>query len=222
MDIPKDWTFKNKAVADEFDYHVREQLPWYDLATGLVAHLVRHYLPENGLLYDIGCSTGNLEMALGNLPLKRNARFIPIDNSEEMVDLYRGRYNVTIGNAQDIEYEPFDVAVCFLCLMFLSVDARKTLCAKLRDNVKKGGCIIVVDKTEMASGYLSTVLHRATIAGKVASGAPADEIVAKELSLAGIQRPLPPTFIERNFFYTPLEIFRFGEFAGWIYTKAEC
>jgi tRNA (cmo5U34)-methyltransferase len=220
VDIPKDWTFKNKAVADEFDFHVRQQLPWYDLATGLVAHLVRHYLPQNGIIYDIGCSTGNLEIALGDLPQKRNARFIPIDNSPEMVDLYQGKYNVIIDDAQNITYEHFDVAVCFLCLMFLSVEDRKRLTEKLRDNVKRGGCVIIVDKTEMAAGYLATVLHRATIAGKVASGAPSDEIVAKELSLAGIQRPLPNGYIERRFF-TPIEIFRFGEFAGWIYTRDE-
>ena len=54
MEIPRDWTFQNKEVADKFDYHVREQLPWYEIATGLVAHIVRHYLPENGLMYDIG------------------------------------------------------------------------------------------------------------------------------------------------------------------------
>lgn len=39
-----------------------------------------------------------------------------------------------------------------------------------------------------------------------------DEIVAKELSLAGVQRPLRRTEIPER----AVEIFRFGDFAGWI------
>ena len=30
MKVPKIWTFENKEVANDFDNHVREQLPWYD------------------------------------------------------------------------------------------------------------------------------------------------------------------------------------------------
>ena len=37
MDIPKEWTFENASVAQSFNQHVREQLPWYDLVTGAVA-----------------------------------------------------------------------------------------------------------------------------------------------------------------------------------------
>lgn len=220
MDIPSDWTFKNQHVADEFDYHVRQQLPWYDLATGLVAHIVRHYLPEGGLLYDIGCSTGNLEAALGDVLEGRGATLVPIDNSPEMSTLYRGAAEVQIADAQDVEYEMYDVAVCFLVLMFLSPANRQKLIEKLRKAVKRGGCLIIVDKTQMTGGYLSTVMHRATIAGKAASGTPHDEIVAKELSLAGVQRPLPHRYFDYRL-ASATEVFRFGEFAGWVYEQPE-
>jgi hypothetical protein len=39
--IPKEWTFHSDAVADKFDRHVREQLPWFDLAAQAVAHFAR-------------------------------------------------------------------------------------------------------------------------------------------------------------------------------------
>ena len=56
MKIPRDWTFKKFSIAKGFDRHVREQLPWYDLATGIVRHIVRHYLNRGGLVYDIGAN----------------------------------------------------------------------------------------------------------------------------------------------------------------------
>lgn len=220
MQIPTDWTFKDKNVADEFDYHVRQQLPWYELATGLVSHCVRHYLPENGLIYDIGCSTGNLELSLEDILEKRNATLIPIDNSPEMVSLYRGKREVVVADAQSYPFEMFDVGVCFLVLMFLSVEERAALLDKLYRRIKKGGCLILFEKTIADSGYLSTVLHRATIAGKVASGANSDEIIAKELSLGGVQRPLAKNFL-RNKIPEAIEIFRFGEFVGWIIERPE-
>ena len=42
-----------------------------------------------------------------------------------------------------------------------------------------------------------------------------DEIIAKELSLAGVQRPLSEEELPG---FTP--VFRFGDFAGWLYEKA--
>lgn len=115
--IPRDWTFKTSGVANHFDRHVREQLPWYELTTGVIAHVARHYIPEGGLVYDIGASTGNV----------------------------------------------------------------------------------------------ATVLWRLALAGKVAAGADARDVIAKELSLSGVQRPLHPDELTGA-----VEIFRFGDFAGWI------
>ena len=58
----QDWTFQ--GFAPEFDAHVREQLPWYGMATESVALIARHYIPRRGLIYDLGASTGNVGRAL--------------------------------------------------------------------------------------------------------------------------------------------------------------
>jgi tRNA (cmo5U34)-methyltransferase len=220
QDIPNDWTFKTSGVADQFDRHVREQLPWYELATGLTAHVVRHYLPENGLIYDIGASTGNIEKSLDSIIEKRKARFVPIDNSEAMAEKYKGKSQLVITDAVQYDYEPFDVAILFLVLQFMSISDRKKLLQDLMSKVKPGGAIIVFDKLLVEGGYFATVMRRATMAGKLSSGTPAEEIVAKELSIGGVQRPLPERYFD---FVIPhaKEIFRFGEFAGFLIERHE-
>lgn len=65
------------------------------------------------------------------------------------------------------------------------------------------------DKLVSIGGYLGTVLSRLTLAGKKASGVPGDEIIEKELSLSGIQRPIQQTEIPENH-----RVFQFGEFFG--------
>ena len=122
MKIPDNWTFKNTGVADGFDAHVREQLPWYDLATDCVTHIVRHYLPESGLVYDIGASTGNIGRAIAPILEDRKATLIAIEESEEMAAKYDAPGTVECMDAYQVAYQPFDVAICFLVLMFLPVN----------------------------------------------------------------------------------------------------
>ena len=42
MSQGKDWTFH--GFAGEFDGHVREQLPWYELASAAMGLIARQYL----------------------------------------------------------------------------------------------------------------------------------------------------------------------------------
>lgn len=221
MDIPTDWTFRNLAVAQDFDSHVREQLPWYDLATGAVAHIARHYIPEGGLVYDIGASTGNMGRSIADTLTARNARLIAIEQSAEMITRYAGPGEIVNADALSFEFDSFDVAICFLVLMFIPTGSRHGLVKRLCNLIKPGGALIVFDKTCVPSGYLSTVLHRLTIAGKVAQGAKSDDIVQKELSLIGVQRPLPFNFMEFAAAPKAVEVFRFGEFAGWVIERPE-
>jgi tRNA (cmo5U34)-methyltransferase len=216
IDIPKEWSFENASVAQSFNHHVREQLPWYDLVTGAVAHIARHYIPQGGLVYDIGASTGNIGKALVDTLVQRQAKLVPIEPSAEMCAEYSGpaKENLVQMDACAFDYEPFDVAICYLVMMFMPVGARREFIAKLRASLKPGGAIVIVDKCEAATGYQATVLWRLTLAGKVAAGVEPKQIIAKELSLGGVQRPLDPAILGED----AAEWFRFGEFAGWIIT----
>lgn len=214
LEIPKgDWTFKTAEIAQGFDSHVREQLPWYDLATGIVAHYARHYIHRGGTVYDLGCSTGNFGKAIEATLKQRQARLIAIDNSQEMGKLYTGPGQFICDDLESFRPEPFCVAVCFLSLMFVGIESRRRLVSDLIDRCKLGGAIIVVDKIESDGGYLGQIASRLTLAGKVATGTKPDEIIAKEISLSGIQRPLNRSEI------FGVEIFRFGEFMGFVYEK---
>lgn len=216
-----DWTFQTAEIARGFDAHVREQLPWYDLATGAVAHIARHYIPNGGLVYDIGASTGNIGRAIAETIAARNARFVAIESSAEMVREYSGPGTIHHADAMAFPYEPFDVGIVFLVLMFLPAGERKGFIRQMCDKIRPGGALIVFDKTVGPSGYLSTVLHRLTIAGKVATGSQPGSIIEKELSLVGVQRPLSRSFMDTAVSPSPVEVFRFGEFAGWVIERPE-
>ena len=212
MKIPSEggWTFESEEIASGFDKHVREQLPWYDLATNAVAHIARHYLPDNGTLYDIGASTGNITVALSETIAARKIKVFAVEPSKEMAAKYKGAGLLTKQKAEDVFYESFDVAVIFLTMMFIPVKKRKSFLENLLANLNEGGCIIIFDKTPPAGGYLGTILYRLTLAGKIAAGVSGDEVVKKELSLAGRQIPYSCDIEGAK------EVFRFGDFVGWV------
>ena len=215
MDIPREWTFKNTKVALDFDRHVREQLPWYDLVTGAVAHIARHYIPHNGLVYDIGASTGNIGRAIEETIAERKARLIGIEASAEMCARYKAPGELVQIDALDYRFQPYDLAICYLVVMFLPIGKRQEFIDYLKSLIKPGGALLIVDKCEAATGYEATVFWRLTLAGKIAAGVDPKQVIGKELSLSGVQRPLDPSILGAD----ALEWFRFGDFAGWIVTK---
>jgi tRNA (cmo5U34)-methyltransferase len=208
----KDWTFDDPKIVKSFDSHVREQLPWYDMATTAVSCLVRNYLPKEGLIYDIGASTGNIGIAIKDILESREAEFVAIEKSEEMANSYNGGGCLKIADAVYYNYDSFSVAVIFLSLMFMSHFDREYLLAKLFTTAHKGGAIIIVDKFIPPNGYIGTIMRRMTMENKLNQGASPKDILEKDLSLSGVQRPLSVSELGPD----AVEFFRMGEFAGYI------
>lgn len=211
--VPDNWTFKDDGVAAGFDSHVREQLPWYDLVTEAVVQISRHYIGEGGLVYDIGASTGNIGRALSPVLRDRNANLVSIEESSEMAELWSAPGELVVTNALAHPYQRFDLAVCMLCLIFNSPSDSAALLHVLKRNVAPGGAIVVVERMLPPDGYLSIVTSRLTLHAKRMAGATGEEIVTKELSLAGAQRPLDPALLAE---LGAVEWFRYGDFAGYV------
>jgi tRNA (cmo5U34)-methyltransferase len=207
----KDFKFSGEMIGNNFNSHVREQLPFYEMLTNAVTMIVRNYLPENGLVYDIGASTGNITANLKDFAISRNAKVESIERSEEMSKTWNGYGVIHTANAKDFDYQKFDVCICFLVLMFLSIEERKELLIKLKSQLKQGGIIIIVDKLLVDGGYFGTVMRRLTLDWKLKNGATPEQIITKELSLSGVQRPMTEGELMGG-----REFFKFGEFVGWV------
>jgi tRNA (cmo5U34)-methyltransferase len=207
----KDFKFSGEMIGNNFNSHVREQLPFYEMLTNAVTMIVRNYLPENGLVYDIGASTGNITTNIKDFAISRNAKVESIERSEEMSKTWNGYGVIHTANAKDFDYQKFDVCICFLVLMFLSIEERKELLIKLKSQLKQGGIIIIVDKLLVDGGYFGTVMRRLTLDWKLKNGATPEQIITKELSLSGVQRPMTEDELIGG-----REFFKFGEFVGWV------
>ena len=214
----KSWTFDTPEIASTFDAHVREQLPWYDMVTDAVVYIARNYLPEYGVVVDIGASTGNMVDKLMPLTFERMADVVAIEKSISMCDVLKNKYKksdcVVVENSDVTrgDLPKANVYILFLTMMFIPIDKRKALMDSMRANCKQGGVIVVVDKICDHGGYFATVLKRLTMQFKLQQGAKPEDVLNKEMSLAGVQIPIDPAILGAD----AKQFFRMGEFAGWV------
>ena len=214
----KSWTFETTEIANSFDNHVREQLPWYDMVTDAVVYIVRNYLTEEQTVVDIGASTGNMIDKLNPLLLERKAYVTAIEKSEPMmeklVERFKDHHHVTVEHADILlsHLELSQVHIMFLTMMFIPVHQREMVLNRIRAKTKKGGVIVLVDKVCDHGGYFATVLKRLTMHFKLQQKAKPEDVLTKEMSLAGVQIPIDPAILGSD----AKQFFRMGEIAGWV------
>jgi len=218
------WTFETPEIAGSFDAHVREQLPWYDMVTDAVVYIARNYMPKGCVVTEIGASTGNMTKALLPIFDERDGNsYQAIEVSPPMCEIFNANIKHALvqcweEDILDMAEDNFDaldkshVTILFLTLMFIPVNEREDLMKMLISHSYKGGCIIVVDKVLDHGGYFATVLKRLGMQFKLQQGAKPEDVLKKEMSLAGVQIPIDPAILGAD----AKQFFRMGEFAGWV------
>lgn len=218
--MTKQWTFDDPETVIQFNNHIRSHLPWYDMMHDTVAHLIKNYLPKGGTVVDFGASTGNLVAKILPLIKERSAQVEAIDSSHEMMNYMDLRFSeeVNDGHVKVSSYSNIsnpDIYVACLTLSFINPIKRDKAFKDMVDAAKRA--VIIVDKVETRSEYLSAVLRRLTTQMKLDAGVSAEEVLEKDLSLSGVQIPVNP--YELLAMYDAKPFFRVGEFAGWIIEK---
>jgi tRNA (cmo5U34)-methyltransferase len=221
MKIPNHWTFCDEEVARGFDEHVREQLPWYDLVTRATATIARSFLFDKAKCYEIGAATGNFPKAMESTIRDRRVDWTCVEPSALMAmkfEVPERLVRLVLADARDMRWDPFDLGVSFLALMFVPRADRRALLDRWFGELREGGALLLVEKFEPLGGTAGLVTHRLSIAMKREAGVDSTSIIDKELSLSGSQMPLDPAELalpgsRRTLF------FKLGDFEGWIVEK---
>ena len=183
------------------------------MLTRAVAHIGRHYITDGGTVFDIGAGRGNISLALADIVKTRQAKMISIEASAEMIKVFHGIGEVRHVDAREVNFENADLIVCFLVCMFLPPEDVWRFLFRAKEGLRKHGALVVLEKLQNRGGYIGSVFYRLTLAEKLFAGADAKRILEKELSLAGVQRPLDEKIFKE---LDAVEFFRFGDFAGYI------
>ena len=145
----------NDSVASVFDDMAKRCIPYYSEVIQLTASAADKFIPDNGLIYDIGCSTGNTLLFIAKALRDRKINLIGIDPSSSMlkkavekasVYTYSHEIEFLEGSAETYDFKTADMIILNYTLQFIDVDERPALIKKLYDSLKPGGMLILSEK----------------------------------------------------------------------------
>jgi tRNA (cmo5U34)-methyltransferase len=164
--MTKDEVFKNpvenladfkfdKKVVTVFDDMVTRSVPFYLEIQRMVAELSQEYAVKDGLVYDLGCSTGTTMKNMDQW-INPDVKFVGIDDSPEMLEQCRDNLKKA-GLKRDFDLIACDlnksvpvknasVVVLCLTLQFIRPLYRVKLLEQIFNGMNSGGCLILVEK----------------------------------------------------------------------------
>ena len=107
----------------------------------LICDFSDYFVKDNGLVYELGCSTGELSMKLAKHHMDREVRFVGLDIEANMIAKAKKRQNEIMKTAVDFEvadiiefeFETADLIVCYYTLQFISPAVRQQIVKKIFD-----------------------------------------------------------------------------------------
>ncbi|MGZ8518231.1 MAG: carboxy-S-adenosyl-L-methionine synthase CmoA [Chitinophagaceae bacterium] len=151
---PSDFRFSSK-VAGVFDDMVNRSVPFYEEMQRMIAELAADHYQEDGIIYDLGCSTGTTMIHM-NASIPNHITFTGIDDSKDMLDKCRLKLQEA-GFERPVHLKVFDlnatveienagVVILCLTLQFVRPINRERLIKKIYEGMNPGGVIIIIEK----------------------------------------------------------------------------
>jgi tRNA (cmo5U34)-methyltransferase len=146
----------NAAVADVFDDMIHRSVPMYGEIICRQAQLVERYYRPGTRIYDLGCSTGNLAIAVCNRMPAGSFEMVAVDNAHPMLDILNKRLDDAdrfddISNIcediRQVNMQQASVVVVNFTLQFIPLADREGLLKRIYEALIPGGMLLFSEKT---------------------------------------------------------------------------
>jgi tRNA (cmo5U34)-methyltransferase len=183
------WTF-NTEVANVFDDMVLRSVPSYRSMLEIISLISNKYTQNNTNLYDLGCSTGAVSLALNTT--NKNSSIIAVDNSQAMVDKCRENLknidNLTVicDDIENIAIKNASVVVLNLTLQFIKPKKRQNIIDKIYTGLKPNGVLVISEKVSFSDNNTQNLITNLHLDFKKANGYSELEIANKRQMLENV------------------------------------
>ena len=223
------WSFSDD-VADTFSSHVKRSIPYYQDGHELICYLSDFFVMPNSVVYDLGCSTGDLLKKLAQYNQhKPGVRWIGLDREKGMITHAEkncgGLENVEL-NCADIlacDFDRADMIVAYYTLQFIEERYRQALIDKIYQGLNWGGAFILFEKVGAPDARFQDMMSCLYREFKQRNEFSCDEILNKESSLKGVLKPFSTAgnlgLLERAGFVDVMTVMKYVSFEGFLAIK---
>jgi tRNA (cmo5U34)-methyltransferase len=188
------WSFEN--VSADFDEHILRSIPLYRQGHQLIAYYSDFFLKPDSVVYDIGCSTGQMLAQLAQRhPHKRDLRMIGIDTVADMIERAQQlaqadtRMLFVVADALEFGFAPCDMIIANYTVQFLPPRVRQTLIDTVYGVLNWGGAFFMFEKVRAPDGRFQDYASQVYVEYKLDSGFTEAEILNKTRSIKGVMEP---------------------------------
>ena len=186
------------GVARVFDDMASRCIPYYREVIQLTASAAEKFVPENGRIYDIGCSTGNTLLFIAKTLRDKKVNLTGFDPSKSMLNkavekasvfTYSHDISFVEGSAESCQLKPADMIILNYTLQFIDVNKRLDVITRLYDSLKEGGILILSEKIRQEDSLVEEFNTETYEAFKAGNGYSYLEIANKRQALENILVP---------------------------------
>lgn len=186
------------AVAEVFADMINRSVPGYATILGMLGVIAQKYIQANSNIYDLGCSQGGATVAIGSHIHQIGCQLIAVDNASAMLEKCRENISLTpmqtevtliCDDIRNIQVENASLVILNLTLQFIPQSERDSLLANIYKGMRKGGALVLTEKTVAANPQEQTFLTNLHHDFKRANGYSDLEISRKRSALENVLIP---------------------------------
>ncbi len=188
------WRFDGN-VPERFDRHVSRSIPGYDQGHGLVVEIAKTLDAGDGLIYELGCSTGVLTEKIAEAVSDRSFCIKGIDQVDGMLEIARKRCDrfattsFDLGDITDYHFHTASMVVSYYTLQFVPVSQRPGTVNAIYKALQENGKLVLFEKITFANQKRNQMVNEAYFEYKREQGYSEAEIRSKAGSLEGVLVP---------------------------------
>jgi len=188
----------NRQVVEVFDDMLGRSVPLYRESILRQAQIAAQSYRVGTRIYDLGCSNGNLGVALCHEMGKRNFEMIAVDSSAPMLETFAqrlselqggNRVRVEENDIRQVQLENASVVIINLTLQFLPVADRDELIRKTYQALVPGGMVLLTEKVVHENAKLNDLEQDFYYRFKAENGYSQMEISQKREALENVLVP---------------------------------
>lgn len=222
-------------VAAVFDDMLDRSIPFYSEVQRMAVELSAQFLSGRGIVYDVGCSTGNTLIGLMDLvPPTDAVQFVGIEPSvamrDKLAEKVAGRGYADRVSLWAEPIEKFDelpgarVIIMLYTLQFVRPLHRHAVLRMCYESLSPGGCLLLAEKTLSDSSIFTRLYIDLYHQHKVRSGYNATEIAKKREELENVLVPYRDSENRRMLYDAGFDlvdqVFRWYNFAAYLAVKS--
>jgi tRNA (cmo5U34)-methyltransferase len=208
-----------------FDEHILQSIPNYDILFNSLIRISDYFRNEKKIIYDIGCSTGNLlrylrrsENYLGKMVGIDYSRNLLPENTREFDNINFIEYDLN----NEFNFSNACLIFSIFTMQFLQRENRLRLLKNIYDSLCLGGALVIAEKTYMKDGFFQDIFTFSYYDYKKVSFSE-KQILDKEKDLRTILKPNTTTEnlqMIREVGFQKIECFyKYFQFEGWLCVK---